>query len=282
MSGIAVITDSACDLAPEELGRLGVVAIPLTVSFGQEAFMDGVDLSRDEFYTLLMSSKEPAKTAQPSPGAFAAAYDQVLRTKDQVLVICLSAGLSGTYESAFLARTGAKDPERITVFDSRAASIGQALMVIEAAERVKAGQSMEAILAYLEDFRDRLASLFTLDTLEYLVRGGRLGRAQGMVGAMLNIKPILQLDRDGRIVPREKVRGRKQAIERLMEIVAGESRNLPGQRVGICHSRAAGEASELARLMKGRFKVGEIVIGEISATIGSHVGPGCLAVFFQR
>lgn len=282
MAQVAVITDSACDLGREELVSLGVSAVPLTVSFGQSVYVDGVDLTREEFYHLLVTAKEPARTAQPSPEAFSIAYREALRKADAVVAICLSAGLSGTYESAIMARAGMPEPDRITVFDSRAASIGQALMVIGAAERAAAGQGMEAIRAFLESFRARLTSVFTLDTLEYLVRGGRLTRVQGLMGALLNIKPILQLDGEGKIVPREKVRGRRQAIERLLEIVASEGHHLAGQRVGICHAQAAVDAAELARRLRERFKVGEVVVGEISAAIGSHVGPGCLSVFFLR
>lgn len=283
MPRVAVITDSACDLDREELAARGVVVVPLTVSFGQCLYADGVDLTRDEFYHLLTTSADQARTAQPSPGAYAEVYRYALETAEYVVVICLSAGLSGTCESALLAKAEMlPDPDRIIVFDSRAASIGQALMVLGAAERAAAGQGPRDILGFLEDLRDRLSSVFTLDTLEYLVRGGRLGRIQGFVGTLLNVKPILELDAQGKIVPREKVRGRRQAIERLLEIVHDEGRRLEGQRVGLCHARALGEAEQLAEELRKRFKVKEVLIGEISATIGSHVGPGCLAVFFQR
>ena len=279
---LAVITDSACDLAQDELAARGVITVPLTVSFGNDVYRDGVDLTRKEFYQLLVSSKEQARTAQPSPGAFESAYDQALTAAERVLVISLSSGLSGTYESALIAKEQSPEQSRITIFDSKAASIGQGLMVIGAAERAAAGQDMETVWGFLEHIRGRLASVFTLDTLEYLVRGGRLSRVQGFVGTMLNIKPLLQLDADGKIVPLEKVRGRKQAVERLLEIMAEAGHELAGQRVGICHARAVGEAEELAGRIRGRFKVAEIVIGEISAAIGSHTGPGCLSVFFQR
>lgn len=283
MSKVAIITDSACDLEAGHLAELGVTMVPLTISIGGGVYRDGVDLTRDEFYRLLAANPENAHTAQPAPGAFAEAYRAALRTADHAVVICLSAGLSGTVESALLAKTGIMpDPDRVTVFDSRAASIGQALMVVGAAERAAAGQGPEEIAAYLEDLRAHLASLFTLDTLEYLVRGGRLGRVQGLVGTLLQIKPLLELDAEGRIVPREKVRGRGKALERLLEIVEQEGRRLEGQRVGISHARAAAEAEAIAAELRKRFKVREVLMGEISATIGTHTGPGCLAVFYQR
>ncbi|MGE5599641.1 MAG: DegV family protein [Bacteroidota bacterium] len=281
---VAIVTDSACDMDRDTLLGRGVAAVvPLTVTIGREEYRDGVDLTREEFYRLLAASPETARTAQPSPGAFGAAYREALQTAAHVVAITLSSGLSGTYESALLARTGmAGEADRVTVFDSRAASIGQALMVMGAAERAATGGSLAEILAFLEDLRAKLASIFTLDTLDYLVRGGRLSRVQGMVGMLLNIKPLLELDRQGRIVPREKVRGRARAIERLLAIVGEEGAGLAGQRVGISHARAAAEAEAAAEEMRRRFGVGEVAIGEISATIGTHTGPGCLAVFFAR
>lgn len=267
----------------ELLGRGAAAVVPLTVTIGQQQYADGVDLTREEFYRLLAADPETARTAQPSPGAFAAACHEALQAAEHVIIITLSSGLSGTYESALMAKAQlVAEPDRVTVFDSRAASIGQALMAAGALELAAAGGGPDQILSYLEDYRAMLASVFTLDTLEYLVRGGRVSKVQGLVGALLNIKPLLELDREGRITSREKVRGRAKAIERLLEIIEEESADLAGQRVGISHARAAAEAGAMAVEMRRRFGVGEVLIGEISATIGTHTGPGCLAVFFPR
>ncbi len=276
-----VITDSASDLDRMDCESRGIIMVPMAVTFGQQAYYDGVDLSREEFYKLLTSTKETPRTSQPAPAAFVEAYRQGLERAGHLVVICLSSGLSATYESALLAKEQMDAKDRITVIDSRSASMGQGLMAIEAAELAEAGEEPAAVAAHVMEMRHRLAAIFTLDTLEFLVRGGRLNKAEGLVGSLLKIKPILQLNDEGRIVPREKVRGRQQAVKRLLEIMGQEGRDLSGQRVSLSHARSAEEAQELARLMKERFGAREVVLGEISATIGTHVGPGCLAIFFR-
>lgn len=284
MPTIRIITDSACDLDWEMIQQAGIEIISLHVTFGAETYKDMMEITRERFYEMLARAKELPRTSQPSPSDYVEIYQKDLAEADELLVLTLSSGLSGTYNAASLARgmLQAEQQERVWVFDTKAASVGQGLLALEAARRVKAGETTAEIVKALESFRDRLASVFTLDTLVYLEKGGRISKVQAMVGTILNVKPILQLDEAGRIVPREKVRGRKQALQRLLDIMAAEGDHLEDQVIGICHARAAQEAEETAAEIRRRFRVRDVVIGEISAIIGTHVGPGCFAVFYQR
>jgi DegV family protein with EDD domain len=284
MARIQIVTDSACDLPKEIIRSAGIEIAPLPVTFGEQTYKDMVDIDREQFYSMLVKSSTLPQTSQPTPQDYLEIYRRSLDQNDEILVIALSSGLSGTYESATLAKGMLEEEQqkRITIFDSMAASVGQGLIALEAHQRAKAGEDRAAILKTLENLRTRTASIFTLDTLSYLEKGGRIGKVQAMMGTVLNVKPILQLDSMGRIVQKEKVRGRSQAIARLLDIISEEGNHLERQLVGVSHAHSRLEAQRFAEEIRNRFLVRDVVIGEISATIGTHVGPGCLAVFFQR
>lgn len=281
---IRVITDSACDLPPEFFTTHGIKFASLAVTFPDRTFTDGVDLTRAEFYARLAAGGALPMTAQPSPHAFAGLLREALVEADEVIVITLSSGLSGTWESACAAKAtfSAEEQNRIFLVDSRSASTGEGLLVLRAARLAEAGESGAGIAAMLEKERAHLASIFTVDTLENLRKGGRINRIQAFLGTVLEIKPVFELDAAGRIAVREKIRGRRKAVRRLLEIMAEEGKNLAAQVVGIAHGHVAEAAEELAQAIRERFHVREVVTGEISATIGTHTGPGCLAVFFAR
>ncbi|HEY8391386.1 MAG TPA: DegV family protein [Capillibacterium sp.] len=281
MNKVKIITDTACDLTMDYLKAQGIGVVPMTVNFPDRSYRDGFDLTRDEFYCLLSAADKLPTTAQPTPGDFLKEIRTALAAGQEAVVITISSGMSGTYESALLAREQVEEKEKVAVFDSRTASLGQGLLVIKAQELVAAGSGKEEILTELTKIRARLFSVFTLDTLEYLQKGGRLSRVQAVMGDILNIKPILEVDKEGRIVPREKVRGRRRAIKRLLEIMAAEGRALENQLVTIGHSRCAEEALAFAEELKKLYHIKEVRIGEISSTVGTHTGPGCLVVFFQ-
>ena len=281
MNKVKIITDTACDLTMDYLTAQGIGVVPMTINFPDRTYRDGFDLSRDEFYRLLSAADKLPTTAQPTPGDFLREIQAALAAGREAVVITISSGMSGTYESALLAREQVEQKEKVEVFDSRTASLGQGLMVIKAQEMAAAGLAKGEILKELTRIRARLFSVFTLDTLEYLQKGGRISRVQAMMGDILNIKPILEVDRAGRIVPREKARGRRRAVKRLLEIMAAEGRELANQLVTIGHSRCAEEALAFAEELKKLYHIKEVRVGEISSTEGTHTGPGCLAVFFQ-
>lgn len=281
---VKIITDSACDLPPELFTRYGIKFASLSVTFPDRTYTDGVDLSREEFYERLADAAALPTTAQPSPHAFTVLIREALAGVNEVVVVTLSAGLSGTWESARAARESfsLEDKKRVFLVDSRTASTGQGLLVLRAAQLAEEGKGGAEIAEVLERERASLASVFTVDTLENLRKGGRISRIQALLGTVLEIKPVLELDREGRIVAREKVRGRRKAVRRLLEIMAEEGKNLAEQVVGIAHGHVLEAAEELERAIRERFNVRDVVIGEISPTIGTHTGPGCLAVFFYR
>ncbi|MCR4432365.1 MAG: DegV family protein [Tepidanaerobacteraceae bacterium] len=279
-----IITDSANDLPEEILKKYDIKFAPLSIAFEDGTFLDGVDLSREQFYERLINARQIPRTSQPSPRAFYDLMKDALQQGLEAVVITLSSGLSGTYESALAARAELekKEQERIHIVDSLAASTGQGLLVYEAAKMAQSGKSASEIAEAVEELKGRLCSIFTVDTFEYLLKGGRVTRMQAFIGTVLDIKPVLHLDSSGRIVPLEKVRGKRKASARLLEIMAEQGRDLDRQTVGIVHAHAPEEAARLAEQIKSRFNVRELVIGELSASIGTHTGPGCLSVFFYR
>ncbi len=281
MSKVRIITDTACDLPIEFLKEQRVGVVPMTINFADRSYEDGFDLSRNEFYHLLTTEAKLPTTAQPTPGAFARVLKAVTQKGEEAIVITISSRLSGTYESAMMAREELEHKEQVTVFDSRTASVGEGLLVLKACALAKAGVDRAAIVRELTAIRARLRSVFTLDTLEYLQKGGRIGKVQAVMGEILHVKPILEVDPEGRIVPREKARGRRRAVKRLLEIMGEEGRDLADQFIAIGHSRCPEEAASLAEEIKQLYGVKQLRIEEISSTVGTHTGPGCLAVFFQ-
>jgi DegV family protein with EDD domain len=260
----------------------GIRAVPMAINFADRSYQDGVDLMRDDFYRLLAYADKLPTTAQPTPNDFLKLMQEIIEAGQEGLVITISSLMSGTYESALVAQEQlGHHKDRVTVFDSRTASLGEGLLVLKAQEMAAAGQNRGEIVKALTQIRAHLFSVFTLDTLEYLQKGGRISRVEAVMGEVLNIKPILEVNKEGRIVAREKVRGRRRAIKRLLEIMAEDGRELYNQLITIGHSRCEEEAVAFADELKKLYNVKEIHIGEISSTVGTHTGPGCIVVFFQ-
>ena len=284
MMPVRVITDSACDLPPELFEAHNIKLASLSVTFADRTYTDAVDLTRDEFYDRLAQGGDLPMTAQPSPHAFLVLMQEALAAGDEVVVVTLSSGLSGTFESAQTAyhSLNKEEQRRVHLVDSRTAATGEGLLVLQAVRLAEQGKSGQEIVENLRGMISSLASVFTVDTLENLRKGGRISRIKALLGTVLEIKPILELDREGHIVVKEKVRGRRKAVRRLLEIMAAEGKNLSDQVVGIAHGHVPEAAAELEHAIRERFNAKEIIVGEISATIGTHTGPGCLAVFFHR
>lgn len=280
MHKVAIVTDSTCDVEPAELERLGVEMVPLSVHFGDEHFRDWIDLHPAEFYAKLASSPVLPTTSQPSPADFSAAYAKLAKAGyEEVVAITLSSALSGTYESAILA---AKDsPIPVRVVDSRKASHCAALIVFAALEARDAGLDAAAIEARAIEVAQSSRLYFLLDTLDYLVKGGRAGKATGLAAALLNIKPVLDVNADGVVEPFKKVRGRAQAVASLAEHVAEDSRLRGRLRVAMLHACVEGEAEEMEAALAAAGADIEIVSrGVIGAVIGTYTGPGAVGVAY--
>ncbi len=280
MPKVGIVTDSTCDLAPSELEAIGVSMVPLTVHFGDEHYYDWVDMRPTEFYRRLRLAEELPTTSQPSPAEFGRTYaDLAKQGAKEIVVVTLSAALSGTYQSALLA---AKDsPVPVRVVDSKLASQAVALVVMSVAEARDRGLGA----AELEEHAIRLAAstrlFFLLDTLDYLVRGGRAGKATGLAAAVLNIKPVLEVNKDGIIEPFKKVRGRQQAVAALARHVAEESHTLGRLRVALLHAQVEGEVEELeSALDKAGADIEIVSRGTIGAVIGTYTGPGAVGITY--
>ena len=280
MSKIVIVADSAADLPKELCLDLGIITVPLYVNWSGESFKDGVDLVPETFYPRLKVEKELPQTSQPTPGDYLELFNKLLAEGKEILCLTISSGLSGTYSSAITARGLLEDKDRVEVVDTLAASIGEGMIVLEAARLVKEGLSLAEIIPQLKEKISRLRSIFTINTLENLVKGGRLSSLQGGLGTLLDIKPILTLDEHGKIVPLTKVRSRKKALAQMEAEIEKQGTNLKGQTMGMCHAHDPVLGAEKAQMLKDKYGAADVVRGEIGSVIGTHTGQGCIALFF--
>jgi fatty acid kinase fatty acid binding subunit len=274
----AVVLDSTADL-PDPQGRhANWRLVPLYVRFGDQTFREYVDISPEEFYRRLRESSAPPKSSQPSPADFEAAFES-LSQYEHILCVVLSAKISGTYESALLAADGMEEG-RVKVIDSGVTSGGTVILVDAIQRRLEAGTDEAEIDAVVERFKQERGLLFTVDTLEYLIRGGRIGKAAGLAGQLLSVKPILVLD-DGEVAPLKRVRGRGKAIAELASIFEAESQDGPGLHVGVGHAEAPEDADDLVqRVQAARQQASLDLLVTLGPVIGTHGGPGTLGLFW--
>jgi DegV family protein with EDD domain len=272
MSGVAVVTDTTHYLPRELVEANEIHEVSLYVNWPDAQERDSAMGTFDGFYDRLRSARELPTTSQPSVGDFLAVYEPLLAEGKDIVSIHLSGGISGTVESARQAAAQCP-PGRVQVLDSTTACGGLGLMTLAAAQGAREGIGAEACLARARQARERLTLWFAIDTLEYLVRGGRIGRAQGMVGAALKIKPILSVESD--ITPVERVRTSARAFARMAEML----RTLHGDGVDgwvVQHIQAADEAARLADVGREIFGTEPVFVSEIGPVIGAHVGPGLI------
>ena len=282
MSQYHIITDSGCDLNKTMIEELNITVVPLYVNFRQESMEDSVDEGIAELYAGLRAG-EPATTSAINPDRWEKAMEPVLAREEDVLVITFSSGLSTTYQSAVIAANELQEqyPQRkIRVVDSLCASLGQGLLVWYACQKRDSGLSVDELTAWLEENKPHLAHWFTVDDLMYLKRGGRISAATALVGTMLQIKPVLHVDDAGHLISAAKARGRKASIAALAKQM--ETTGLPGENdtIFISHGDCREDAETLAAMLKESCGVKNVVTGYVGAVIGSHAGPGTLALFF--
>jgi len=282
MPNYKIITDSGSDLPKATAESLGLTVSPLFVNFRGATIPDSVDEGIQEMYAGLRAG-EPASTSAINPQQWSDAIEPVLAEGLDALVLTFSSGLSTTYQSAVIAANelAEKYPQRkIRVVDTLAASLGQGLLVWYACKKQQEGMELDALADWVTENRFRLCHWFTVDDLMYLKRGGRVSAATALVGTMLNIKPVLHVDDEGHLISKAKVRGRKAAIEALAAKMG--QLGLPGENdtVFICHGDCLEDAKKLEAIVKEKFGVKEVFIGYTGAVIGSHSGPGTLALFF--
>ncbi len=279
MGKIRIMADNACDLDLNVLQELGVEIFHMPVEIGNVCFRDRLDLNPELFYRLLNESNAFPRTSQINPLEFTARFQEIMHEgDDEIIYIAFSSGLSGTFQSACLAREEV-NPERITVVDSLSASVGYGLTVVRAAEAAQAGKSKQLILDEIRDNIQRIQHIFMVGDYEMLKRGGRISATAAAIGNLLNIRLILHFV-EGKIVPLEKVHGLNKAHKHMLNIMEERGYELKDQLIGINYSVDKQGALELKDSIEQRFGCQRFIISEIGAAIGSHVGAGTHSVFF--
>ena len=278
MKRIAIVTDSTADIPREQAAAWGVTVVPLVVNFGMQQYLDGIEIQSDQFYKMLAGANPLPTTSQPSPAEFQQIYEQLLTDHDSIISIHLSAGLSGTLGSA----AAAKDlvDGEIHLVDSQSISVGIGVLVAEAVDLVKQGFSASAIAEQLQAVRGKIEVLFTLDTLEYLHKGGRIGRVQAIMGSLLNIKPIIRVV-DGIYVPAGKARRQEQALKMMVELFTTLAEGKQVKRITVAHGAAEEAAQQLAKLLEQAFNTKLALFTQVGPVIGVHTGPGTIGACLQ-
>jgi DegV family protein with EDD domain len=277
MGRVSVVTDSTADLNPDVVRALGITVIPLRVRFGQTEYLDGVTLTEDAFLARLKTQAHDFPiTIAPTVEEFEKTYANLVKTTDSILSIHLSGRLGGTCLNAVEAkdRYTIRDVCRVVVIDTHLTSLGLGFVVAEAARYALAGHSLDDVARMARGMLPQTHVLFFVDTLDYLQRGGRIGKIQALVGSMIDIKPLLRLD-DGEIILMEKVRTRAKALERLFEFVS----DFPHvEQLGIVYSTTANEANNLAKRLESIVRRDRVTITRYGPGLGVHLGPGALGV----
>jgi len=282
MANYQIITDSGSDLPKSMLAEMDVVAVPLHLNFRGQCIEDSVDEGIQTVYQA-MRGGESASTSAVNPDRWASVIEPVLASGKDALVIGFSSGLSTTYQSAVIAAEELREkyPQRkILTVDSLCASLGQGLLVWYASKKRDEGMELEALAQWVRETVPKLCHWFTVGELTYLKRGGRISAATALIGTMLNIKPVLHVDDEGHLISMTKVRGRKASVEMLAAKLGEIGTPGANDTIFICHGDCIEDAEYLKKLAMEKYGVKNVFIGYTGAVIGSHSGPGTLAIFF--
>lgn len=274
MPNVALVTDSVADLPPQVAEEFGITVVPLVVRFGTDLYRDGIDLSPDQFYEKLKASKVLPATSVPPPGAFADAYDKLAEKTNNIAVITLTSKLSATYQVAVQAVGLMKKRCHVEVLDSQWAVMAQGFITIAAAKAAQTGASLDEVLDVARHTMRRVDICAAFDTLEYLERGGRIGKAQAFLGSLLKVNPIIGM-RDGEVHPLARERSRAKAIDYLYNFVTNFG-NIEGLAVEYATDLA--EANRLVQRLRSKYSQVPIYLTRTSPVIGTHTGPGLIIV----
>lgn len=271
-----IVTDGAADMPPEWAEKYGIHTIPINIQFGEETYLQFIDLDFDSFYEKVAEAKMVPKTAQPSPHQFVEFYKSVAQEGDTILSIHVTSKLSGTYASAVIAAEELKDQYNIITVDSAGGSLGMGFMCREARKMIDAGKSVDDILDYIDRIKGDVQVILTLDTLEYARMSGRVGALSAALASVLNVKPIAVLD-DGIIEMVGKVRTRKAALNRVVEMAKERYGDRP-MYLGIIHARDLQAAEKLLADTKGAFNAKDSVLTDLSLSLATNFGPGTIGI----
>ncbi|MEN2466783.1 DegV family protein [Ornithinibacillus sp. JPR2-1] len=281
MTNVTIMADSASDLTKDYFTEYGMEMVSLTVHLEDKDYKDGIDITPKNVFDAMREGKSP-KTSQVSPQTFKSIFTEYAKSNQTLIYLAFSSELSGTYQTAKMMEQEVKEdyPDAdISIIDTKCASIGYGLVVLNAARLAKEGKSKEEIIDDAKKRALHMEHIFTVDDLEYLKRGGRVSKTAAFVGTLLNIKPILHVE-DGKLIPLEKMRGTKKLLGRMVELMEERGGNFENQVIGISHGDDLERAEALAKMIKDKFGVKEVVIEFVGSAIGAHSGPGTLALFF--
>ena len=273
---VRIVTDSTADLPRELVKKLGIEVVPLTVRFGNESYLDGVNLSGDQFFQKLVSNPVLPTTGAPSPGTFGDLYRSIMAKGDEVVSIHISNKLSATYTSAATARGNLPANSPVEVIDSMSVSMGLGLIVLQAARAAAAGARFTDVVKLVKEKMPLIRLYGIFDTLEYLQKGGRIGRAQAFLGSLLNLKPIVVI-LEGEVHPFERVRTKAKAMNRVLKLVEDSNKV---DEVAVLHATSPGDLEDLSK------RIGAVVPGttvhrcQFGPVLGTYVGPGAMALCF--
>jgi len=275
---VKVVTDSTADLPPTLAEELGITVVPVYLRFGDEVYRDRVDINEDEFYHRLLHDTIHPSTTQPTPQDFADAYQKLSQEADGIVSVHISSRLSGTYNSAIQGKKLVENECPIEVVDSQTVSIATGLIAMEAAKIAMSGRSLQQVAAEVRQIVPYIHLIILFDTLKYLAKGGRIGKAKALMGSVLSVKPLLTV-KDGELVPAGQVRTRSKGIERLFDFAKNA---IDIQDLSILHSTTPDEAQILAERIGSIFPRERITIARLGPGLGVHGGPGVLAIGFRE
>lgn len=276
-----IFADSACDLPKEFFENNDVELFPLRVQLNNTEYNDILDINPKEVYDAMRQGVSP-KTSQVSPEVFLTHFEELAQQNEEGIYIAFSSNLSGTYNTAVMIASQVREqyPQfKLKIIDTKCASLGYGLVVKEAVELRTKGLSLDEYASHIDNFAKHMTHLFTVENLDYLAAGGRISRSSAFIGGLLSIKPILHVE-DGKLIPLEKIRGRKKAIARIIEMMRERGGDFTNKTVGISHGDDITFAEEVKSLIEEKLQPQSFEITMVGSVIGSHSGPGTIAIFF--
>ncbi|MEH7235696.1 DegV family protein [Bacillus sp. JJ1562] len=275
---IKIVTDSSADLPIELLQKYDITVVPMNVSIEGKEFREGVDLTPQDFFKKMFTATELPKTSQPSPATFAEVYSK-FPADSEIICLTISSGLSGTYQSATIGKD--LTDNRVTVFDTLAGSLGHGMQILRVAELAKKGHSIDEIIINLTEYRENMNIYILLDTLENIVKGGRLSKFQGSLAKLLNIKVLLQRATGGKVEIFEKIRGKKKSQKRLLEVIKQSKSDFSETIFGITHTGNIEEAEALKNEIIAQFHPKDVMLNYMGATMGTYAGKDGMIISYS-